>query len=507
MALVAVGVLAGVASGASAAQGGCGEVEEFKATHALEPGGRAPLAVGDSVMLLALQDLAGVGYDTNGQGCRSFADGLKVLRAERARGQLPHLVVLALGTDGTVSIGKVESALKILGPEAVLGLVTPRELGGNPGSDATAVRQAAAKYPTRIVLLDWVKYSTGHYNWFQPDHTHLSFAGAAAFARLLGDATRFSKPNHFPDRDWFPSDATAPPDSESGSPDSAQCFGMEATIIGTFGPDRLTGTPRRDVIVGLGGNDVIMGKGGNDVICAGASSDFIYGGPGDDSIAGGNNDDTLHAGPGNDILRGQRGADYLDGGQGSDLIVGGPDGGTTDTADIASFAGKTASVTVDLATGTATGQGDDTLIEVEGAMGSYLPDTIIGDENANSLTGSASPDTIIGAGGNDLIGGGPSDDTISGGEGDDQILGAAGNDTLYGGVGNDSLEGEEGSDRLYGEEGDDYLDGGSGPEGESQDYGDGGPQPVGDACRDLEEFIDCELLLPAASARLSGGRR
>ena len=55
----------------------------------VNPAGAAPLAVGDSVMLLALHDLAGVGYDTNGQGCRSFAAGLGVIRRTRRAAKLP----------------------------------------------------------------------------------------------------------------------------------------------------------------------------------------------------------------------------------------------------------------------------------------------------------------------------------------------------------------------------------------------------------------------------------
>lgn len=509
---LAAAVPAGFAPGSAPARGGCGEIEQVRATRNVNPGGPAPLAVGDSVMLLALHDLARVGYDTNGQGCRSFADGLQVIRSDRRDGQLPRLVVLALGTDGPVSIGKVETALSILGPERVLGLVTPRELGGNAGFDATVVRQAAAKYPTRIVLLDWVKFSAGHDSWFQPDHAHLSYAGAAAFARLLGKATRFSKPNQFPDGARFPSAAAAPRHSPSKSPSkTVLCQGKRATIVGTTGADRIDGTAHADVIAGLGGDDQIRGKGGNDVICAGRGTDFAFGGPGNDKIDGGNNHDTLDGGAGKDSLRGQRGADYLEGGEDADRIAGGPDGGTPGTGDIASFAGKSQGVTVNLANGTAAGQGSDTLIGIEGVMGSSLPDTIVGDDNANSLSGSASGDTIRGEGGNDVIGGGPGDDTISGGDGNDRILGGTGADTLwgnsgedflmgysfddvlYGGPGNDTLHGDEGSDRLYGEGGDDHLDGGSGEESGTGDYGDGGPQVAADTCRRLETSIGCEL--------------
>ena len=81
-------------------------------------------------MLLALPALARVGYKVNARGCRQFAEGLRLLRDARRRHQLPHLVVLALGADASVTAGQIEQAKKILGPKRKLGLVTPRELGG-----------------------------------------------------------------------------------------------------------------------------------------------------------------------------------------------------------------------------------------------------------------------------------------------------------------------------------------------------------------------------------------
>jgi hypothetical protein len=190
--------------GGASARGGCGDLEQVKATKDVNHAGAEPLAVGDSVMLLALHDLAGVGYDTNGQGCRSFADGLRVIRNKRRTGKLPRLVVLALGTDGRVKMPQIKEALRITGPDRILGLVTPHELGGGAGFDASVMRKAASRHTARIVLFDWVKYSRRHNGWFQPDHAHLSYTGAAAFARLLAKGTRFSEPGTFPHGTRFP---------------------------------------------------------------------------------------------------------------------------------------------------------------------------------------------------------------------------------------------------------------------------------------------------------------
>lgn len=58
--------------------------------------------------------------------------------------------------------------------------------------------------------------------------------------------------------------------------------GRAATIVGTAGADRLSGTSGFEVIVGGRGNDRIGGCGGNDLICAGAGNDRVAGGDRED---------------------------------------------------------------------------------------------------------------------------------------------------------------------------------------------------------------------------------
>jgi hypothetical protein len=181
-----------LAVGVPTASAGCGGVEKAHPKKKVAP--RPPLAIGDSSMLLALPALSRVGYNVNARGCRQFAEGLRLLRAEARKHRLPHLVVIALGADAAISGGQVEAALHILGPNRKLGLVTPRESGGGESNDATVVRNEGARHPDRIKVLDWVRYSSGHDSWFQPDKLHLTFSGAKAFARLLAKAIPLAKP-------------------------------------------------------------------------------------------------------------------------------------------------------------------------------------------------------------------------------------------------------------------------------------------------------------------------
>jgi hypothetical protein len=178
------------------ASAGCGGVETANPRHKVAP--RPPLAIGDSSMLLALPALARVGYKANARGCRAYPEGLRLLRDEARHHRLPHLVVIALGADQSVTSSDISHALKILGPNRKVGLVTPRETGGGESNDATVIRNAGARDPERIKVLDWVHYSAGHSSWFQPDGLHLTFSGAKAFARLLKKLIPLASPNPKP---------------------------------------------------------------------------------------------------------------------------------------------------------------------------------------------------------------------------------------------------------------------------------------------------------------------
>jgi hypothetical protein len=189
--LLAVGLLALPVSAGAA----CGGVRTSKpAPHQKRNRTRAPLAIGDSVMLLALDYLARRGFEANAHGCRGFQEGLALLRHKRHVGRLPHLTVVALGADFNITRGEVKAALRILGPDRVLGLVTPRELGGGSGSDAAVVRAAGRRWPNRVKVLDWVRRSRGHGSWFQPDGLHLTYSGALNFARLFKHVLKFADP-------------------------------------------------------------------------------------------------------------------------------------------------------------------------------------------------------------------------------------------------------------------------------------------------------------------------
>jgi Ca2+-binding RTX toxin-like protein len=99
-----------------------------------------------------------------------------------------------------------------------------------------------------------------------------------------------------------------------------------------------------------------------------------------------------------------------------------------------------------------------------------LEATVVGTDEAETLTGTPGRDVILALGGADRVEGGGSADRICAGPGGDEVFGGLGSDRLHGASGDDSIEGGTGSDIAAGGAGRDRLGGGRG-----NDRLDGGP--------------------------------
>ena len=210
---------------------------------------------------------------------------------------------------------------------------------------------------------------------------------------------------------------------------------------------------------GGAGNDTIFGGSGNDTLRGSAGEDSIRGGAGDDMLFGGAQADELFGEDGNDVVRGQgSSADAVSGGAGDDTLDGGM--GTD-------FLVEYVTDSYILSDASATGLGNDTLIDIERARisansANNLIETTAFSSDV-SIGGGDGDDTILTGDGNDRLYGEGGDDVLSGGRGNDALFGGSGSDDLNGGDGNDILRGNGGSgDRLTGGAGNDILDGGSG---------------------------------------------
>ena len=126
-AVVALCLLAGLASaahGAGEPDFGCKKIHRGNADVDPNPKGRAPVAIGDSTMILPIPNLDAAGYSVNARGCRGFMEAVNIARKLKAKGHLPHLVMINAYGNGGVNPGLISEALDVLGKRRVLGLIT-----------------------------------------------------------------------------------------------------------------------------------------------------------------------------------------------------------------------------------------------------------------------------------------------------------------------------------------------------------------------------------------------
>ncbi len=308
---------------------------------------------------------------------------------------------------------------------------------------------------------------------------------------------------------------------------------VEHIVGGAYNDNLVGGISVAVTLVGGAGNDVLTGGYGYDSLLGGAGSDYFeasasgsaIGGLGNDTIDGGAILDRLNyldantvsyaasSGPvrvdlatglaadgagGTDTLRHidlVRGSGFNDtligksgigsgfemfwGNAGNDTINGGAIVDTLNNTDFnrAGFSQLDIAVTVDLAAGTATGQGNDTLININQASGSNRADTLRGSNRTDvteTFEGRGGNDRVDGRGGSDVVyyqyaGNGVNVNLATGvgnaGAGDvdtianvDGIRGSNYNDTLTGGSGANFFRGRGGNDTIDGGAGVDRVD-------------------------------------------------
>jgi hypothetical protein len=185
-----VAIAAVLVTAPASASAACGGVKAAGSERNLVKGPE-PMAIGDSVMLLAVNRLAGAGFNVNAQGCRQWRQGHAILRSKKRQGRLPRLVVMALGTNWNITRDDIGRTRRMLGRRRVLAIVTPREPGGYT-RDARTIRAAVRAHPRNLKLIDWVRFSRGHGNWFSGDGIHLSWTGVTNYVRCIRRALRFA---------------------------------------------------------------------------------------------------------------------------------------------------------------------------------------------------------------------------------------------------------------------------------------------------------------------------
>ncbi|MFF2053073.1 acyltransferase family protein [Leifsonia sp. NPDC058194] len=147
-------------------------------------------AFGDSVMLAsapALQETyPGIAVDA--VVSRQMSKAPEMIAGAVAAGGLRDVVVLGLGTNGSISRDTLEGVLDAIGPRRQLVLVNvqaPRSWtdGVNGTLDAFATA-----HPGRVVVADWKRTISGHLDLLADDQIHPGHRGGLLYAQALGDA-------------------------------------------------------------------------------------------------------------------------------------------------------------------------------------------------------------------------------------------------------------------------------------------------------------------------------
>ena len=159
-------------------------------------------AIGDSVMLAAAPQLQAAlkGIYINAAISRQMSTGLAVVQGLADTGLLRSVVVLDLGTNGTVTTSQIRQLLATIGPHHTLVLVNtfdprPWQNGDN------RVLAAAARKHDNVVLANWfatIEHRTG---LLWDDDVHPRPPGATLYARMVAtavQATRSPRPTASP---------------------------------------------------------------------------------------------------------------------------------------------------------------------------------------------------------------------------------------------------------------------------------------------------------------------
>jgi Ca2+-binding RTX toxin-like protein len=178
--------------------------------------------------------------------------------------------------------------------------------------------------------------------------------------------------------------------------------------------ENVVGSRYDDYIVGTDGNNTIRGWDGHDTLLGGFGIDQLRGGDGYDRLfaedghawGGGPTSTTrehLYGEAGNDTLFAGRNRDRLDGGSEELTTIG--NGELEFAGDIVSYRLSDAAVTINLATGAASGgyATGDLLVEIEAVSGSAYGDTLTGNGDRNILEGGEGNDHLTGGANSDIF--------------------------------------------------------------------------------------------------------
>ena len=153
--------------------------------------GAKVVAVGDSVMLASAPQLHAAlpGIYIDAAVSRQMSAGLLTIRSLADSGLLRPVVVVGLGTNGTVTTSQIQQLRAEIGPDRWLVLVNTYE--ARPWQDEVngTLAAAARRYPN-VLLVNWHAAIAGRTSLLWDDGVHPQPPGAVLYARLIKAAAQ-----------------------------------------------------------------------------------------------------------------------------------------------------------------------------------------------------------------------------------------------------------------------------------------------------------------------------
>ena len=147
------------------------------------PAGR--VAIGDSIMLGAKDELVARGFRVKATVSRQFRDAVPLVKGLKAAGKLRRRVIIHLGNNGIlIDAADCNRISEIAGPNRTVYLVNlkiPRWYRSYQNQQLAACAERRAN----TVLVNWFRLSRDHPAWFADDGFHLTSTGQARYAAFL----------------------------------------------------------------------------------------------------------------------------------------------------------------------------------------------------------------------------------------------------------------------------------------------------------------------------------
>jgi hypothetical protein len=164
------------------------------AATTVPPQGIRLLAIGDSVMLGAASPLRSMGFTVDAKESVQFDDVVPEVVSLIESGVVPDLVVVALGTNGTIDEDDAEQMFTALrSVPHVIALTVHVDKSWAPANNQL-ILSLPARFPN-VTLLDWDGLASGCAEWaqkqglpgncFASDGFHLSADGADYYVELI----------------------------------------------------------------------------------------------------------------------------------------------------------------------------------------------------------------------------------------------------------------------------------------------------------------------------------